>query len=85
MLHKMEMVTKCPSVTCSQTRDTDRLESNRWVYCIDEQRKQVSNGRYGIFNLNEEDTDGDVLDLQGLKRLWEDGGCFQELVSDAGR
>ncbi len=51
------------NVTCSQTQDTDRLESNRRVYCLDvsEQQKQVSNGRYGtFFNFNEDDTDGDV-------------------------
>ncbi len=50
------------NVTCSQTQDTDRLESNRRVYCIDvsEQQKQVSNSRYVIFNFNEDDTNGYV-------------------------
>ncbi len=54
------------SVTCSQTQDTDRLESNRRVYCIDvnEQRKQGSNGRYRVFNLNGDDTDEDILCYQ---------------------
>ncbi len=73
------------SVTCSQTQDTDRLESNRRVYCIDvnEQRKQGSNGRYRVFNLNGDDTDEDIL-LPGFERSWDDGVIFQELVSGTG-
>ncbi len=57
------------SVTCSQTQDTDRLESNRRVYCIDvnEQWKQGSNGRYRVFNLNGDDTDEDILCYQVLR------------------
>ncbi len=77
------------SVTCSQTQNTDRLESNRWLYFIDvnEQWKQVSNARYRVVNLNEDDTDGDVLCYQvlrdrgmteGVSRRW-----YRE--SDAGR
>ncbi len=53
-------------VTCSQTQDTDRLESNRRVYCIDvnEQRKQGINGRDRVFNLNGDDPDEDILCYQ---------------------
>ncbi len=49
---------------CNQTQDTDRLESNRQMYClnVNEQRKQVSKCRYNL--------------LPGYERSWDDGVCL---------
>ncbi len=54
---------------CNQTQDTDRLESNRQMYCfnVNEQRKQVSKCRYNL--------------LPGYERSWDDGVCFLHLLT----